>query len=81
MDNDTFSLIKFTITQDPVMDNNVEKKLWLSPEELEVEFGIKRSTQNKMRMRKAIPYSKIGAKVVRYNRDRINQWLSDAKVV
>ncbi len=61
--------------------DNIVKKEWLSPEELEVEFGIKKSTQNKMRMHKKIPYSKIGAKVVRYNRERINQWLSDAKVV
>lgn len=62
------------------MDTNVKKE-WLSPDELEAEYGIKKSTQNKMRMRKTIPYSKIGAKVVRYNRERINQWLADAKVV
>ena len=62
------------------MDTTVKKE-WLSPEELETEFGIKRSTQNKMRMRRTIPYSKIGAKVVRYNRERINQWLHNAKVV
>ena len=63
------------------MDTITVKKEWLTPEDLEVEYGIKKSTQNKMRMRKAIPYSKIGAKVVRYNRERINQWLTDAKVV
>ena len=61
------------------MDNTV-KKDWLTPIDREKEFGIKVSTQNKMRMAKKIPYSKIG-KFVRYNRAKINQWLEDAKVV
>ncbi len=54
-------------------------KEWLSPKELEEEFGIKISTQNKMRMAKIIPYSKLG-KFVRYSRTKINQMLKDAEV-
>ena len=61
------------------MDNNVKKE-WLSPLDLEEEFGIKISTQNKMRMAKKLPYSKIG-KFVRYSRTKINQMFTDAKVV
>lgn len=61
------------------MDNTV-KKDWLSPVELEQEFGLKTSTQNKMRMAKKIPYSKVGS-FVRYSRVKINEWLEDAAVV
>jgi len=60
------------------MDNNVKE--WLTPKELESEFGIKISTQNKMRMRKVIPYSKVG-KFVRYSRTKINQMFEDAEIV
>ncbi len=60
------------------MDNNVKE--WLTPTELESEFGIKISTQNKMRMRKVIPYSKVG-KFVRYSRTKINQMFTDAEVL
>ena len=55
-------------------------KEWLSPQDLEAEFGIKISTQNKMRMAKKLPYSKIG-KFVRYSRTKINQMFEDAEVV
>ncbi len=61
------------------MDNNVKKE-WLSPLDLEEEFGIKISTQNKMRMAKTLPYSKVG-KFVRYSRTKINQMFEDAEVV
>ena len=60
------------------MDNNV-KKDWLSTNDLEEEFGIKISTQNKMRMAKKISYSKVG-KFVRYNRTKINKMFEDAEV-
>jgi uncharacterized protein YfdQ (DUF2303 family) len=55
-------------------------KEWLSPKDLEAEFDIKISTQNKMRMAKKLPYSKIG-KFVRYSRTKINQMFEDAEVV
>jgi len=60
------------------MDNNVKE--WLTPKELESEFGIKISTQNKMRMAKKLPYSKVG-KFVRYSRTKINQMFADAEVL
>ena len=58
----------------------VPMKEWLSPLELEEEFGIKVSTQNKMRMKKIIPYSKLG-KFVKYSRTKINQMFEDASIV
>ncbi len=61
------------------MDNNVKKE-WLTPLDLEEEFGIKISTQNKMRMAKKLPYSKVG-KFVRYSRTKINQMFTDAEVL
>jgi len=36
------------------------KKEWLTPEELEREYGISITAQNRMRMERGIPYSKIG---------------------
>jgi hypothetical protein len=56
------------------------QKEWLTPDELEAEFGILRSTQAKMRMAKTLPYHKIG-KYVRYHRPDINEMFMDAKVV
>ena len=59
------------------MENTAKE--WLSPTDINTEFGISISTQNKLRMKKAIPYSKIGQKIF-YSRDEINKWLSEAKV-
>jgi len=56
------------------------KKRWLNPSELEAEYGIKKNTQSKMRMCKAkvkIPFSKIGTKIVRYDRHKIDAWLEN----
>ena len=55
------------------------RKEWLSPSDLEAEFGIKISSQNKMRMAKTIPYSKFG-KHVKYSRAKIHAMLEDAEV-
>ena len=60
------------------MDNNVKKE-WLSTIDLKGEFGIKISTQNKLRMAGKIPYSKFGKRVF-YNRAKINQMLEDVEV-
>ena len=60
------------------MDNNVKRR-WLSPSDLESEFGIKISSQNKMRMAKTIPYSKFG-KHVKYDRLLIDAMLEDAQI-
>ena len=55
-------------------------KEWLSPTELQELYSIKISTQNKMRMAKRLPYSKVG-KFVRYSRTKINQMFKDAEIV
>ena len=58
----------------------VHEKEWLSPLELEEEFGIKPSTQSKMRMSGTLPYSKLG-KFVRYSRTKINRLLEGSEVL
>ena len=59
--------------------DNIVKKEWLSPRDLEEEFGIKISSQNKMRMAKTIPYSKFG-KHVKYSRSKIHAMLEVAEI-
>jgi len=54
---------------------------WLSPLDLEREYGFKISLQAKLRMDKKIPYSKINGKTIRYSRTKINQWLENAEVL
>ena len=58
----------------------VNKKRWMSPDELEFEYGFSKSTQAKMRMANnssTIPFSKIGGKYIRYDRVAIDKWLED----
>ena len=55
------------------------KKDWLTPDDLQEEFGFSKSRQAKLRMIRVIPFSKIGS-YIRYSRAEINQWLTDAKV-
>ncbi len=52
---------------------------WLSPQALEFEYEIKRSTQAKYRMEAKIPFCKIG-KFIRYNRAEINAWIASHKM-
>ena len=64
------------------MSINLNQKRWLSPAELEAEYGFSRSTQAKMRMTSSssnIPFSKIG-KYVRYDRIEIDKWLENHQV-
>ena len=63
--------------------SNLELKRWLTPEELEAEYGFSQSTQAKMRMRATgsnLPFNKIGAKYIRYDRHLINKWLENHQV-
>lgn len=53
--------------------------LWMNPQDLHSEFGISTSTQNKLRMKKTIPFSKIGNKIF-YSREKINAWIENAEV-
>ncbi len=59
------------------MENTAKE--WITPSELNKRFGISTSTQNKLRMKKAIPYSKIGQKIF-YDSAKIDKWLEDAEV-
>lgn len=59
------------------------KKRWLSPNDLEEEYGFSKSTQAKMRMsknRSTLPFSKIGGKYIRYDRILIDKWLENHQV-
>lgn len=52
-------------------------KRWLTPTELETEYGFSQSWQAKARMvnnSSTLPFSKIG-KLIRYDRVAINNWL------
>jgi len=47
------------------------QKRWLSPADLQVEYGFSKSWQGKARMTSnpsSIPFSKIGGKYIRYDR-------------
>ena len=59
------------------------QKRWMSPDDLELEYGFSKSTQSKMRMANnssTIPFSKIGGKYIRYDRFAIDRWLEEHKV-
>ncbi len=58
----------------------VQQKEWLSPIDLELEFGIARGTQGNLRSQGLIPYHKRG-NIVKYKRSDINEWFEDGKVV
>lgn len=63
------------------MDSNYDShQVWFSPKQLEERYGIKVSTQNKLRQEKKLPYSKFG-KFIRYNCKKIDKLLEDAEVV
>lgn len=57
-------------------------KRWLSPRDLEEEFGISQSSQSKMRMSSnssTLPFSKIG-KYIKYDRIEIDKWFENHRV-
>ncbi len=56
------------------------QKNWYDPDDLQLYYGILKSTQAKMRMAKTLPYHKVG-KYVRYHRPDIDKLFLDAKVV
>jgi len=58
---------------------DLEHKQWLTPKELQSEYGFSISTQAKYRMDRKIPFSKIG-KYIRYSRVDINEWLDSNRV-
>ncbi len=58
---------------------------WLSTSDMEkpqpIGYGIPKQTQAKMRMQGRIPYSKIGSKTIRYDRQQIDKWLENHAVI
>lgn len=60
---------------------NVHKKRWLTPRELEVEYEFKEKTFVHYRAANKVPYSKIGTKLIRYDREKIDKWLENNEVV
>jgi predicted DNA-binding transcriptional regulator AlpA len=64
-----------------ILKDMSKQKIWLSPKQLEDEYGLKQKTMDKYRMDGRIPYYKIGAKFVRYKREEIDEWISSHKVV
>lgn len=52
---------------------------WLCPLGLEARFKFKRKTQDKWRMQKKIPYSKIG-RFILYDKYEIDSWIEAHKV-
>lgn len=65
--------------------NHAEKyelfnKRWLSPDDVEFEYGFSKSTLAKMRMAKngsTLPFSKVTSKLIRYDRIILEQWLEE----
>lgn len=58
-------------------------KRWLSPEDLETEYGFSKSAQAKMRMlsnNSSLPFNKIGSKYIRYDRIEIDKWIESHQV-
>lgn len=64
-----------------MQENQIVAKRWLNPAELEDIFGITQSTQAKMRMKKTIPFSKIGQKFIKYDIYKIDKWIEAHEVV
>ena len=64
-----------------MLTNFKAQNRWLSPEDLEREYGLKEATMSKYRMRRDIPFSKVGSKIIRYDRQKIDEWLEDHEMV
>lgn len=58
---------------------NTPQKRWLTPDDLVNEYGFSKSNQDKLRMKRKIPYHKIG-RYVRYDRAEIDEWIKSNKV-
>lgn len=61
----------------------ITQNRWLNPSQLEAEYGFSKSWQGKARMTSnpsSIPFSKIGGKYIRYDRQQIDKWLEDHQV-
>ncbi len=61
--------------------SNIKPGRWLTPTQLEQEYGLCENTMSKYRMQKKVPFSKIGTKIIRYDRLKIDKWLEDHEVI
>ena len=52
---------------------------WITPKELNAEYGFGLSTQAKLRMDNKIPYYKIGH-FIKYDRVEVDLWIKSNKV-
>jgi len=59
--------------------SHVPLNRWLSPNDLVKEYGFSKSNQDKLRMKRKIPFSKIG-RYIRYDRLEIDKWLELNKI-
>lgn len=59
----------------------IADKRWLTPKELELEYSLLEDTMSKYRMQRKVPFSKIGTKLIRYDRQKIDKWLEDHEVI
>lgn len=55
-------------------------KTWLTPDDLEREYGFSKSTQSKYRMNKKIPFYRVG-KFIKYEKSEIDDWISGHQIV
>ena len=82
-------LLKINIKGDDMKNTEVEakqpknslSKIYLSTDDLEKFYSIKKSQQAKLRMEKKIPYVRpAGSKVCLYEKLAIDAWLNEWKV-
>ncbi len=59
------------------MTENTNEDTWLTPVQLFETYGIKLTTQARLRSEKRIPFSKI-KNIIRYNQAKIHKWFSNA---
>lgn len=62
-----------------MQDTQAPQKRWLNPKELAAEYGFTESNQGKLRMKRLIPFSKMG-NYIRYDRIEIDLWIESNKV-
>lgn len=60
--------------------NKTANKRWLNTKELELEYGLLEDTMSKYRMQRKVPFSKIGTKLIRYDRHKIDEWLESHNI-
>lgn len=58
---------------------NTNQKTWLTPDDVEQEYGFKKANQAIMRSNRKIPYHKVGG-YVRYSREELDSWIRSHSV-